>query len=104
MLFLPNVVCYLHKRRQLGVLPEGGYVGCGDAVNQEIQLRDGEHALLLVEDQAVVDEDGEQHAAGRSVLLSGFAEDPVIIFLCLSAALSVAHEQKFGSSHPDLLT
>ncbi len=36
--------------------------------NQEIQLRDGEHALLLVEGQAAGGEDGEQRADGRSVL------------------------------------
>jgi hypothetical protein len=47
-------------------------------VIQEFQLRDGEHALLLIEDQAVGGEDGEQRADGRSVLLSVFVEDPVI--------------------------
>jgi hypothetical protein len=41
--------------------------------------RDGEHALLLVEDHAVDGEDGEQCTEGVPVLLSGFAVDPVII-------------------------
>jgi hypothetical protein len=40
-------------------------------------LRYGEHALLPVEGQAVV-EGGEQRAEVESVLLSGFVEDPVI--------------------------
>jgi hypothetical protein len=48
-------------------------------VAQEIQLGDGEHALLPVEGQAVCGEDGEQRAEVGPVLLSGFAEDPVII-------------------------
>ncbi len=39
--------------------PEGGDAGGGDAVAQEIQLRDGEYALLQVEGQAVGGEDGE---------------------------------------------
>ncbi len=64
--------------------------------NHKIQLRDGEHALLLVEgqvaggedgehallpveDQVAGGEDGEQCAEVRPVLLSGLAEDPVII-------------------------
>jgi hypothetical protein len=59
--------------------PEGGDASGVDAVIQKIQLRDGEHALLLVEDQPVDGEDGEQCTEGVSVLLSGFAEDPVII-------------------------
>jgi len=59
--------------------PEGGDASGVDAVIQKIQLRDGEHALLLVEDQPVGGEDSEQRAEGRSVLLSGFAEDSVII-------------------------
>ncbi len=46
---------------------------------QDIQLRDGELALLLVGGQAVGGEDGEQRAERRSVLLSGFAEDSVTI-------------------------
>jgi len=46
--------------------------------NHKIQLRDGEHALL-VEGQAAGGEDGEQCAEVRPVLLSGLAEDPVII-------------------------
>ncbi len=48
----------------------------GDAVAQEIQLGDGDHALLQVEGQAVGGEDGEQCAEVGPVLLSGFAEDP----------------------------
>jgi hypothetical protein len=63
----------------LGVAPEGSDASGGDVANQEIQLWDGDHALLLVEDQAVGGEDGEQRAEGRLVLLSGLAEDPVII-------------------------
>ncbi len=51
----------------------------GGAVIQEIQLWDGEHALLKAEGQAVVGEDGEQRTEGRSVLLSGFAEDSITI-------------------------
>ncbi len=56
-----------------------GDTGGGDVASQKIQLRDGEHALLLVEGQAVVVEDGEQRAEGYSVLFSGFVEDSVII-------------------------
>jgi hypothetical protein len=37
----------------------GGDAGGGDAVSQGVQFRDGEHALLLVEDQAVDGEDGD---------------------------------------------
>jgi len=70
---------YLYFLCLPSVVPDGGNVGGGDAANQEIQLRDGEHALLHVECQAVGGEDGEQRAEGRSVLLSGFAEDPVTI-------------------------
>ncbi len=46
---------------------------------QEIQLGDSKHALLQVKDQAVGGEDGEQRAEVGPVLLSGLAEDPVII-------------------------
>ncbi len=48
-------------------------------MTQEIQLGDGEHTLLQVEGQAVGGEDGEQRAEVGPVLLSGFAEDSVII-------------------------
>jgi hypothetical protein len=48
-------------------------------VNKKIQLRDGEHALLLVEGQAAGCEDGEQCAEVRPVPLSGFIEGLVII-------------------------
>jgi hypothetical protein len=48
-------------------------------VAQEIQLRNGEDALLQVEGQAVGGEDGEQHAEVCPVLLLGLAEDTVII-------------------------
>ncbi len=53
--------------------------GGGDAVAQEIQLRDSEHVLLPVQGQAAGGEDGEQCAEVRPVLLSGLSEDPVII-------------------------
>jgi hypothetical protein len=43
-------------------------------VDQEIQLGDGEDALLQVEG-----EDGEQRAEMDPMLLSGFGEDTVII-------------------------
>ncbi len=46
---------------------------------QEIQLGDGEDALLQVEGQAVGGEDGKQRAEMGPMLLLGFAEDPVII-------------------------
>ncbi len=46
---------------------------------QEIQLGEGEHAFLQVEGRAVGGEDGEQCAEVGPVLLSGFAEDTVII-------------------------
>jgi hypothetical protein len=48
-------------------------------VAQEIQLGDGEDALLQVEGQAVGGKDGEQRAEMGPMLLSGFAEDIVII-------------------------
>jgi hypothetical protein len=48
-------------------------------VVQDLQLRDGEYAFLQGEDQAVGGEDGEQRAEGRSLLLSGYAEDSVTI-------------------------
>ncbi len=66
-------------KSDLNVVPKGGDAGSGDAVAQEIQLGDGEHALLQVEGQAVGGEDGEQRAKMGPVLLSGFAEDTVII-------------------------
>jgi hypothetical protein len=66
-------------QNDLNIVPEGGDAGGGDAVAQEIQLRDGKHALLKVEGQAVGGKDGEQRAEVGPVLLSGFAEDPVII-------------------------
>jgi hypothetical protein len=66
-------------QNDLNVVPKGGDAGCGDAVALEIQLGDGEHALLQVEGQAVGGEDGEQRAEVGPVLLSGFAEDTVII-------------------------
>jgi hypothetical protein len=48
-------------------------------VAQEIQLGNGEDALLQVEGQAVGGKDGEQRAEVGPVLLLGFAEDTVII-------------------------
>ncbi len=48
-------------QNDLNVVPEGGDAG-GDAVAQEIQLGDGEDALLQVEGQANGGEDGEQRA------------------------------------------
>ncbi len=62
-------------QNDLNVVPKGGDAGCGDAVALEIQLGDGEHALLQVEGQAVGGEDGEQRVEVGPVLLSGFAED-----------------------------
>ncbi len=66
-------------QNDLDVVPEGGDSGGGDTVAQEVQLGGGEHALLQVEGQAVGSEDGEQRAEVGPVLLSGFAEDTVII-------------------------
>jgi hypothetical protein len=66
-------------QNDLNVVPEGADAGGGDAVAQEIQLGDGEDALLQVEGQAVGGEDGERRAEVGPVLLLGFAEDPVII-------------------------
>ncbi len=66
-------------QNDLNVVLEGGNAGGGDAVAQEIQLGDGEDALLQVEGQAVGGEDGEQRAEVGPVLLLGFAEDTVII-------------------------
>jgi hypothetical protein len=66
-------------QNDLNVVPKGGDAGCGDAVALEIQLGDGDHALLQVEGQAVGGEDGEQCVEVVPVLLSGFAEDTVII-------------------------
>ncbi len=66
-------------QNDLNVVPEGGDAGGGNAVAQEIQLGDGEDALLQVEGQAVGGEDGEQRAEVGPVLLLGFAEDTVII-------------------------
>jgi hypothetical protein len=66
-------------QNDLKVVPEGGDAGGIDAVAQEIQLRDGEDALLQVEGQAVGGEDGEQRAEVGPMLLLGFAEDTVII-------------------------
>ncbi len=66
-------------QNDLNIVPKGGDAGGGDAVAQEIQLGDGEHALLQVEGQAVGGEDGKQRAEVGPVLLSGFAEDTVII-------------------------
>jgi hypothetical protein len=40
-------------QNDLDIVPEGGNAGSGDAVAQEIQLGDSEHALLQVEGQAV---------------------------------------------------
>jgi hypothetical protein len=70
---------YLYVLSLPNVVPERGDTGGGYVANQKIQLRDDEHALLLVEGQAAGGEDGEQCAEGVPVLLSGFAEDPVII-------------------------
>jgi hypothetical protein len=66
-------------QNDLNVVPKGGDAGCGDGVALEIQLGDGEHALLQVEGQAVGGEDGKQRVEVGPVLLSGFAEDTVII-------------------------
>ncbi len=66
-------------QNDLNIVPEGGDAGGGDAVAQEIQLREGEDALLQVEGQAVGGEDGEQRSEVGPVLLLGFAEDTVII-------------------------
>ncbi len=66
-------------QNDLNVVPEGGDAGGGDAVSQEVQLGDGEDALLQVEGQAVGGEDGEQRSEVGPVLLLGLAEDAVII-------------------------
>ncbi len=66
-------------QNDLDIVPEGGDAGGGDAVAQEIQLGDCGHTLLQVEGQVVGGEDGKQHAEVGPVLLSEFAEDPVII-------------------------
>jgi hypothetical protein len=66
-------------QNDLDIVPEGGDAGGGDAVAQEIQLGDCEHAFLQVEGQVIGGEDGEQRAEVGPVLLSGFAEDSVII-------------------------
>ncbi len=66
-------------QNDLNAVPEGVDAGGGDAVAQEIQLGDSERALLQVEGQAVGGEDGEQRAEVGPVLLSGLAEDTVII-------------------------
>ncbi len=65
-------------QNDLDIVPEGGDAGGRDAVAQEIQLGDCEHALLQVEGQVVGGKVGEQRAKVGPVL-SGFAEDPVII-------------------------
>ena len=61
----------------LNVVSEGGDAGGGDAVAQEVQLWDGEDALLQVEGQAIGGEDGEQRAEVGPVLLLGLAGGPV---------------------------
>jgi hypothetical protein len=66
----------LKIQNDLDIVSEVGSARGGDAVAQEIQLGDGKYALLQVEGQAV---GGEQRAGVGPVLLSGFAEDPVII-------------------------
>ncbi len=73
------------NKNDLDIVPEGATsaaddAGGGDGVAQEVQLCYSEHALLQVEGQAVGSEDGEQCTEVRPVPLSGFAEDPVIIF------------------------
>jgi hypothetical protein len=70
---------FRETQNDLDVVPEEGGAGGGDAVAQEIQLGDGEYALLQVEGQAVGGKDGEQCAEVGPMLLFGFAEDPVII-------------------------
>jgi hypothetical protein len=50
------------SKNDLNGVPEGGNASGGDAVAQEIQLGDGEDALLQVEGQAVGGEDGELRA------------------------------------------
>ncbi len=74
-----SVSGFREVQNDLNVVPEGGDAGGGDAVAQEIQLRNGEDALLQVEGQAVGGKDGEQRAEVGPVLLLGFAEDTVII-------------------------
>ncbi len=49
-------------QNDLNVVLEGGDASGGDAVAQEIQLGNGEDALLQVEGQAIGGEDGEQRA------------------------------------------
>ncbi len=67
-----KVLQFSSKFVNLGVDPEGSDVSGGDVANQKIHLRDGEHSLLLVEDQAAGCEDGGQCAEVRPVPLSGF--------------------------------
>ncbi len=56
-------VCWFRKiQKDLDIVPERGNAGGGDALAQEIQFEDGEHALIQVEGQPVGDEDGEQCA------------------------------------------
>jgi hypothetical protein len=56
-------VCGFRKiQNDLDVVPEGGDAGGGDAVAQEIQLGDSEHALLQLEGQPIGSKDGKQRA------------------------------------------
>ena len=49
-------------QNDLNVVPEGGDAGARDAVAQEIQLGDSEHALLQLEGQPIGSKDGKQRA------------------------------------------
>ncbi len=85
-------------QNDLNIVPKGGDAGGGDAVAQEIQLGDGEDALLQVEGQAVGGEDGEQRAEVGPVLLLGFAEDTDWVMFAVAKVESRQSNQHCGES------
>ncbi len=74
-----DIIGFREIKNDLNVVPEGSYASHRDAVSQEIELGDSEHALLQVDGQPIGGEDGEQHPEALPVLLFGLAVYFVII-------------------------
>jgi hypothetical protein len=66
------VIWFGEIQNDLDIVLERGDTGSGDAVSQEVEFSDGEHALLQVEGQPIGGKDGEESPQVFLVLLLGF--------------------------------
>jgi hypothetical protein len=77
----------MSKQNNLEVVPEVGDARDGDVANQKIQLRDGEHALLLVEGQAFGGQGGEQRGGGKTPSVSKKKEKHILLYISYTSTV-----------------